>query len=82
MIFFIFKKVFKVNLKSAKNVFYALKIFEKLEFTDFEESIFTFKKIGLLSKECRFIVETIATFQNSVSVFLILIFNLFYKKVI
>ena len=51
-------------------MFYALKIYRKLkneEFVFFEENILEYKQIGLLGKECRFIVQTLATFQNNVS---------------
>ncbi len=36
------------------------------------EKIKKFKKIGLLGNHCRFIVETIATFENNVSYYYII----------
>jgi hypothetical protein len=68
-------------LKTSKEIFYALKVFPKLDITDSKndkygymnyehvEKIKKFKKIGLLGNHCRFIVETIATFENNVSNF-------------
>jgi len=65
-------------LKTSKEIFYALKVFPKLDIIDNNnkdgymnykhvEKIKKFKKIGLLGNHCRFIVETIATFENNVS---------------
>ncbi len=65
-------------MKTSKGIFYALKVFPKLDIIDNNnkdgymnykhvEKISNFKKIGLLGNHCRFIVETIATFENNVS---------------
>ena len=68
-------------MKTSKETFYALKVFPKLDIADSDknkygymnyklvEKISNFKKIGLLGNHCRFIVETIATFENNVSNF-------------
>ena len=55
-------------MKSLKQVFYALKVFPKLEM-DYQhiKKIDKFKKLGLLGNKCRFIVETIAIFENEVN---------------
>ena len=54
----------------SKDDYYAMKVIQKnkvgyqvCSYNDITE----FKRIGLLSKECRFLVETIATFESHVN---------------
>ncbi len=54
-----------MNLKSLKKDFYALKIFNKWSNV---KKINNIKKVGLFGKDCRFIVETIATFHSNVNI--------------
>lgn len=68
-----------VNLKSEKDLIFEMKVREKfciehlverggiIERDVVIQSHFIERYIGLLGKECRFIVETIATFDNRVS---------------
>lgn len=71
--------MFLVNLKSENDRLFAMKVREKfcdqhldaktdITGKDFVvESHFNEKDIGLFGKECRFIVKTVATFDNTVN---------------
>ena len=72
------KKVFLVNLKSSNDRIFAMKVREKFckehkNLTDvlrdrkYEDIELMERDIGMLGKECRFLVETFATFDSRVS---------------
>ena len=56
-------KIFLINLKKSDKRYFAMKVTSKQDELDQNMQ----KECGKLGSQCRFIVETVATFQNQVN---------------